>query len=100
MAKWEKLLTVDEFEPIWSGHRTNVEINRTIYTDYKIGDTVYFKEYDENRKTIRKYTGRSISVRVLSIVNDIVEFVVTGLDQINVFQYVDSNTYKKYMEDK
>lgn len=90
MSNIELDVLPEEFNLIWNGKKTYINTQA-----YQVGNVINLREYDPNRKTISKYTGKKVRVKIVSVSSNVAEFLIIGLEEIRVFMYVDSETFKK-----
>ena len=101
MSAHDLIVPKELFEPVWTGKHAECKYHPQ-YNDrnnYKINDIIYFREHDVNSTRLNNYTGRKITMRVNNVSDGVLEVTIIGLQQISIYQYVDSETYKKLQED-
>ena len=101
MSAYDLIVSKELFEPVWTGRHPNCKYKSQSFdrNNYKINDIIYFREHDANCNRPNKYTGRKITMRVNNVSDGVLEVTIIGLEQISIYQYVDSETYKKLQEE-
>jgi len=98
----EIILSPKLFKRIWNSkfNPIHFKISKNDNNEYKKNDRVEFREYDSSRRLSNQYTGRKVRGIILNVYFGALTVHISGLEDIKVIQYVDSETYKKLKEEK
>jgi len=97
----EIVLSPRLFNRIWNSKSNpiNFKISKNDNNEYKKNDRVEIKEYDSKCRLFNQYTGRKVRGTILNVYFGALTVHISGLEDVRVIQYVDSETYKKLKQE-